>query len=129
MVDEKCDGQSQSPIDIAKSASLNQSLTKVELASSWDTSSLGSSTKFELVNKGYTVQLTIDSNVEITSTQSGKTFHEQSLTTQQKFTIKDFFRDRRQQICSQFIKNPSWKFYSLPRCIQSTVIYLRWSSL
>ena len=75
MVDEKCDGQSQSPIDIAKSASLNQSLTKVELASSWDTSSLGSSTKFKLVNKGYTVQLTIDSNVEITSTQSGKTFH------------------------------------------------------
>ena len=98
MVNEKCDGQSQSPIDITKSASLNQSLTKVKLASSWDTSSLASSTKFKLVNKGYTVQLTIDSNVQITSTQSGKTFHEQLLTTKQKFPIKDFFRDRRQQI-------------------------------
>ena len=80
MVDEKCDGQSQSPIDINKSVSLNQSLKNIELSSSWDTSSLQASTKFKLENKGYTVQMTIDGNVEITSTQSGNASHEQSLT-------------------------------------------------
>ena len=82
MVDKKCDGKSQSPIDITKSVSLNENLKKIELSSSWDTSSLQTSTKFKLENKGYTVQLTIDSSVQITSTQSGKTFHEQSLTAQ-----------------------------------------------
>ena len=69
---------SQSPIDITKTTvSLNQNLKKIELASSWDTSSLQASTKLKLENKGYTVQLQINDpgKVEITSTQSGKTFH------------------------------------------------------
>ena len=60
MYDERCDGTSQSPIDIAKSVSLNQSLTKIELTSSWDKSNFKASSSFTLENKGYTVQLTID---------------------------------------------------------------------
>ena len=77
IIDKRCDGKSQSPIDITKSVSLNQTLKKIELASSWDTSSLHASTKFTLENKGYTVQLQINypGKVEITSTQNGKTFH------------------------------------------------------
>ena len=90
MVDEKCDGKSQSPIDITKTVSLNQSLTNIKLSSSWDTSSLQTSTKLKLENKGYTVQLSIDSNVQITSTQSGKTSHEQSLTTAKSFPLRTF---------------------------------------
>lgn len=82
MVDERCDGKSQSPIDITKNVSLNQIVKNIELASSWDTSSLLTSTKFKLENKGYAVQLTIDGNEEITSTQSGKTSHEQSFNIQ-----------------------------------------------
>lgn len=74
MINAQCDGKSQSPIDITKSVSLNENLKKIELASSWDTSSLETSKKFKLENKGYTVQLTIDS-VKITSTQSGKISH------------------------------------------------------
>lgn len=74
MINAQCDGKSQSPIDITKSVSLNENLKKIELASSWDTSSLETSKKFKLENKGYTVQLTIDS-VKITSTQSGKMSH------------------------------------------------------
>ena len=74
MINAQCDGKSQSPIDIIKSVSLNENLKKIELASSWDTSSLETSKKFKLENKGYTVQLTIDS-VKITSTQSGKMSH------------------------------------------------------
>ena len=69
---------SQSPIDITKTTvSLNQNLKQIELASSWDTSSLEASTKLKLENKGYTVQLQINypGKVEITSTQNGKTFH------------------------------------------------------
>ena len=122
MVDKKCDGKSQSPIDITKSVSLNENLKKIELSSSWDTSSLQTSTKFKLENKGYTVQLTIDSNVQITSTQSGKTFHEQSLTAQhKKFSIKDLLMP---------VDSLCGKFHSLQRCIQNSVIcYLRWSCL
>lgn len=74
MINAQCDGKSQSPIDITKSVSLNENLKKIKLASSWDTSSLETSKKFKLENKGYTVQLTIDS-VKITSTQSGKISH------------------------------------------------------
>ena len=83
MVNEQCDGQSQSPIDINKSVSLNENLKKIELASSWDTSSLQNSTKFKLENKGYTIQLDIHDSAKITSTQSGKTFDKQSLIKQQ----------------------------------------------
>ena len=63
MIDEQCDGMSQSPIDITKTTvSLNQTLKKIELASGWNTSNLQNYTKFELENKGYTVQLNIHSN-------------------------------------------------------------------
>ena len=82
MIDERCDEKSQSPIDITKNVSLNQILKSIELASSWDTNSLQTSTKFKLKYKGYKVQLNIDGNKEIPSTQSGKTFHEESFTTQ-----------------------------------------------
>ena len=76
MINKQCDGQSQSPIDITKSVSLNQSLTKILLDSSWNTKNLEVSTNFTLKNKGYTVELSIDDNVQITSKQNGKTSHE-----------------------------------------------------
>ena len=106
MYDERCDGTSQSPIDITKSVSLNQTLTKIELTSSWDYNNFQDSSNFKLENKGYTALLTIDRNEQIISKQNGKTFHEQLLITRQEFPIKDFFSDNRQQICSPFIKNP-----------------------
>ena len=82
MINEQCDGKSQSPIDIIENTvSLIHTLKKIELASGWDTSSLQDSTTFKLENKGYTVQLYIDSSSNINSTQNGKSFHEQSSST------------------------------------------------
>ena len=78
MVNAKCDGDKQSPIDIAGNVSLNQNLKKLELDEKWNTESSGS-LKFTLTNKGYTVQLDIK-GTEIKTKQKGKTYHEQSVT-------------------------------------------------
>ena len=80
MINKQCDGTSQSPIDITKSVSLNPSLAKIELTSSWDKSNFQDSSEFKLENKGYTVLLSIDRNERIISTQNGKTLlHGKSL--------------------------------------------------
>ena len=127
MVNKQCDGQSQSPIDITKSVSLNENLKKIELASSWDTSSLQTSTKFKLENKGYTVQLDIHDSVKITSTQSGKTFDEQSLTTQQNnVPIMNLLVPGGSRSVHILKKTLPGKLHLLQRCSQIPVIYLGW---
>ena len=75
----KCDGNRQSPINIAGDAPLNENLKKLELDENWNTTKLSGSPIFTLKNKGYTVQLDIK-DTEITTKQNGKTSHGQPLT-------------------------------------------------
>ena len=90
MVNKKCDGNRQSPIDITGDTPLNGTLKKLELAENWNTTKLTGSQKFTLKNKGYTVQLDIK-GTEIMTKQNGKTSHEQPLTgKQQSFFSQGF---------------------------------------
>ena len=76
MVDAKCDGDRQSPIDIVGDAPLNKTLKKLELDENWDTTKSTDSLNFTLKNIGYTVQLDIK-GTEIKTKQKGKTSHDQ----------------------------------------------------
>lgn len=72
MRNKACDKMSQSSIDIPGNAILNTTLEKLELAETWNTSSL-TSKRFAVKNKGYTVQLDVGTK-DIQTTQGGKTW-------------------------------------------------------
>ena len=86
MVNALCDGTSQSPINIVKSAATMSSILKpLKLGQHWNTSGLSSAT-YILKNKGYTVQLDVktnDGNKHIETTQGGNIrFGEQNINNQ-----------------------------------------------
>ena len=86
MVNALCDGTSQSPINIVKSAAtMSSTLKPLKLGQHWNTSGLSSAT-YILKNKGYTVHLDVktnDGNKHIETTQGGNIrFGEQNINNQ-----------------------------------------------
>ena len=86
MVNALCDGTSQSPINIVKSAAtMSSTLKPLKLGQHWNTSGLSSAT-YILKNKGYTVQLDVktnDGSKHIETTQGGNIrFGEQNINNQ-----------------------------------------------
>ena len=86
MVNALCDGTSQSPINIVKSAAtMSSTLKPLKLGQHWNTSGLSSAT-YILKNKGYSVQLDVktnDGNKHIETTQGGNIrFGEQNINNQ-----------------------------------------------
>ena len=86
MVNALCDGTSQSPINIVKSAAtMSSTLKPLKLGQHWNTFGLSSAT-YILKNKGYTVQLDVktnDGNKHIETTQGGNIrFGEQNINNQ-----------------------------------------------